>query len=27
VMYINTPFPNIVYALDLNDGGRVIWKY
>ena len=26
-MYINTPFPNIVYALDLNDEGRVIWKY
>ena len=27
VMYIVTPFPNIVYALDLNDDGRVIWKY
>ena len=27
VMYIHTPFPNIVYALDLNDDGRVIWKY
>jgi PQQ-dependent dehydrogenase (methanol/ethanol family) len=27
VMYIHTPFPNIVYALDLNDEGRVIWKY
>jgi lanthanide-dependent methanol dehydrogenase len=27
VMYIHTPFPNIVYALDLNDPGRVIWKY
>src|SRR5690606_4504500 len=27
VMYIHTPFPNIVYALDLNDAGRVIWKY
>ena len=26
-MYIHTPFPNIVYALDLNDDGRVIWKY
>ena len=26
-MYIHTPFPNIVYALDLNDVGRVIWKY
>ena len=27
VMYIHTPFPNIVYALDLNDDGRVIWRY
>ena len=27
VMYVHTPFPNIVYALDLNDEGRVIWKY
>jgi lanthanide-dependent methanol dehydrogenase len=27
VMYIHTPFPNIVYALDLNDQGRVIWRY
>jgi lanthanide-dependent methanol dehydrogenase len=27
VMYINTPFPNSVYALDLNDDGRIIWKY
>src|SRR3954469_4193204 len=27
VMYIVTPFPNIVYALDLNEDGRVIWKY
>ncbi len=26
-MYVHTPFPNIVYALDLNDNGRVIWKY
>src|SRR5215467_1561649 len=26
-MYIHTPFPNIVFALDLNDTGRVIWKY
>lgn len=26
-MYIHTPFPNIVYALDLNDNGRIIWKY
>ena len=26
-MFIHTPFPNIVFALDLNDNGRVIWKY
>ena len=27
VMYIHGPFPNPVYALDLNDNGRVLWKY
>jgi PQQ-dependent dehydrogenase (methanol/ethanol family) len=27
VMYVHTPIPNIVYALDLNNEGRVIWKY
>ncbi|HEX6015434.1 MAG TPA: methanol/ethanol family PQQ-dependent dehydrogenase [Geminicoccaceae bacterium] len=27
VMYVHTPFPNIVYALDLNNDGAVIWKY
>jgi PQQ-dependent dehydrogenase (methanol/ethanol family) len=27
VMYVHTPFPNIVYALDLNKGGEIIWKY
>jgi lanthanide-dependent methanol dehydrogenase len=27
VMYVHTPFPNIVYALDLDHDGRVIWKY
>jgi alcohol dehydrogenase (cytochrome c) len=27
VMYIHTPFPNIVYALDLNNDGKIIWKY
>jgi len=27
VMYIHTPFPNIVFALDLNEPGKVIWKY
>ncbi|CAA0088768.1 Methanol dehydrogenase [cytochrome c] subunit 1 [Starkeya nomas] len=27
MMYVHTPFPNIVYALDLNDDGRIVWKY
>jgi lanthanide-dependent methanol dehydrogenase len=27
VMYVHTPFPNNVFALDLNDNGRVLWKY
>jgi alcohol dehydrogenase (cytochrome c) len=27
VMYFSTPFPNIVYALDLNNDGRILWKY
>jgi alcohol dehydrogenase (cytochrome c) len=27
VMYIHTPFPNIVYALDLNNNGQILWKY
>lgn len=27
VMYIHAPFPNTVFALDLNDNGRVIWKH
>ncbi|MCP1200647.1 lanthanide-dependent methanol dehydrogenase XoxF5 [Notoacmeibacter sp. MSK16QG-6] len=27
VMYVHTPFPNVVYALDLNNDGKVIWKY
>ncbi len=26
-MWVHTPFPNIVYALDLNNEGRIIWKY
>ena len=26
-MYISTPFPNIVYALDLNEPGKIVWKY
>jgi PQQ-dependent dehydrogenase (methanol/ethanol family) len=27
VMYVHTPFPNIVYALDLNNNGEILWKY
>ncbi|SIS49635.1 methanol/ethanol family PQQ-dependent dehydrogenase [Paracoccus saliphilus] len=27
IMYIHTPFPNNVYALDLNDEGKILWKY
>ncbi|HEX4260674.1 MAG TPA: methanol/ethanol family PQQ-dependent dehydrogenase [Acetobacteraceae bacterium] len=27
MMYLATPFPNIVYALDLNNNGRIAWKY
>jgi lanthanide-dependent methanol dehydrogenase len=27
VMYVHTPFPNYVYALDLNNAGRILWKY
>jgi len=27
VMYVHTPFPNNVFALDLNDNGKVLWKY
>jgi lanthanide-dependent methanol dehydrogenase len=27
VMYVHTPFPNKVFALDLNDNGRIIWRY
>ena len=27
VMYVHTPFPNIVYALDLNNDGGILWKY
>ncbi|MAU97556.1 MAG: PQQ-dependent dehydrogenase, methanol/ethanol family [Fulvimarina sp.] len=26
-MYVHTPFPNIVYALDLADDGTIKWKY
>ena len=27
VMYLHTPFPNIVYALDLNNDGKILWRY
>ena len=27
VMYVHTPFPNTVFALDLNNDGRILWKY
>jgi PQQ-dependent dehydrogenase (methanol/ethanol family) len=26
-MYLHTPFPNIVYALDLKNENKIIWKY
>ena len=27
IMYVHTPFPNNVYALDLNQDGKIIWRY
>src|SRR5499427_9253648 len=27
VMYVHTPFPNNVFALDLNHNGQILWKY
>jgi PQQ-dependent dehydrogenase (methanol/ethanol family) len=27
VMYVHSPFPNVVYALDLKNSGQIIWKY
>ena len=27
MMYVHTPFPNIVFALDLNNDGKILWKY
>jgi len=27
VMYLSTPFPNNVFALDLNHNGQILWKY
>src|SRR5271163_4312187 len=26
-MYVHAPFPNTVYALDLNNEGKILWKY
>jgi glucose dehydrogenase len=26
-MYVHAPFPNTVFALDLNNDGRILWKY
>lgn len=26
-MFVHTPFPNIVYALNLDDENKIIWKY
>ncbi|WP_370515390.1 methanol/ethanol family PQQ-dependent dehydrogenase [Paracoccus sp. S-4012] len=27
VMYVHTPYPNNVFALDLNNDGRILWRY
>ncbi|SEA42536.1 PQQ-binding-like beta-propeller repeat protein, partial [Rubrimonas cliftonensis] len=27
IMYVHSPFPNKVYALDLNNDGKIIWRY
>jgi len=27
VMYVHTPFPNNVFALDLDHDGKILWKY
>ena len=27
IMYVHTPFPNNVFALDLSNEGKIIWKY
>ena len=26
-MFVHTPFPNVVYALDLDHDGRILWRY
>ena len=27
IMYVHTPFPNNVFALDLNNDGKILWRY
>ena len=27
IMYVHTPFPNTVYALDLSNDNKIVWKY
>ncbi len=27
IMYVHTPFPNVVYALDLANEGKILWRY
>ena len=27
MMYVHTPFPNTIFALDLANEGRIVWKY
>src|ERR1041385_7727872 len=27
IMYVHTPFPNKVYALDLSNDGKILWKH
>ncbi len=27
VMFVHAPFPNTVFALDLNNDGKILWKY
>ena len=27
VMYLHAPFPNTVYALDINNDGKILWSY
>ncbi|MBM3603519.1 MAG: PQQ-dependent dehydrogenase, methanol/ethanol family [Alphaproteobacteria bacterium] len=27
MMYVHTPFPNNIFALDLSDNGRIVWRH